>query len=123
MEQKIEPEPLSNATSAESGPDRRQHSRHCYARPIVVWFKDGSTHSGMSFELSQGGISAMIKGELNIGEQVELSTIVGYRLSGVVRRHHGKLYGFEFLNLTAEQSQKLADHCEKLPIFRSMLDV
>jgi hypothetical protein len=89
----------------------------------LIWFRDGSTSSGMSFEMSQSGLSAVINAELRIGEQVELSTIAGYRLSAVVRHNQDKFYGFEFLNLTPDQSQKLADYFKQLPLFRSMLGI
>jgi hypothetical protein len=123
MERKIDTVPDSSESPPETVSDRRRHARHRYVRPVVVWFKDGSAHSGMSFEMSQSGLSAVINDKLRIGAQVELSTIIGYRLSAVVRRKSDKFYGFEFINLTEEQSQKLADHCAKLPLFSSMLDI
>lgn len=123
MERKLDTAPESSQSPVEGIPDRRRHTRHRFVRPIVVWLGDGSASSGMSFEMSQSGLSAVIHGKLRVGEQVELSTIVGHRLSAVVRRNHDKFYGFEFLNLTEEQSQKLAEYCTKLPLFRSMLDI
>jgi hypothetical protein len=29
----------------------------------------------------------------------------------------GKIYGFEFLNLTAEQTQQITENCKMLPLY------
>jgi len=77
----------------------------------------------MTFEISEGGLSAATPNILRIGEVVELNPVLGYRLKAIVRRKHGAMYGFEFLWLTEEQKASIRAKCQSLPAFRSLLDV
>jgi hypothetical protein len=60
---------------------------------------------------------------LVIGEQVEVSTVAGHKGKTVVRRKHGVMYGFEFLELSEETKERIGNICRGLPLFLSMLDV
>ena len=101
-------------------PDRRRHARYRYSVPITVHSKNGSSAiRGMSLEISESGMSAMISDELTVGDTVELEPIVSSRVSALVRRHHGKIYGFEFLNLTKAQIRRIVKECEMLPTYQS----
>jgi c-di-GMP-binding flagellar brake protein YcgR len=63
---------------------------------------------GRSCDLSEGGICAVISGELNIGDNVVFE-ITGLEegslsLTAVVRHSRGFYYGFQFVQLDARQS-------------------
>jgi hypothetical protein len=49
---------------------------------------------------------------------VELEPIAGGELQAVVRRNLGRVSGFEFLSLTAEQTQLLIESCKRLPVYK-----
>lgn len=101
-------------------PDRRRHARYRFSVPITVHTKSGSSAiRGMSLEISESGMSALISDELTVGDTVELDSVVGSRVSALVRRHHGKIYGFEFLNLTKAQIRGIAKECKMLPMYQS----
>lgn len=107
--------------------ERRRHTRHRYATSVEIRVEDPrgryDIFDAMTFEISEGGLSAATPNILLIGERVEFYPILGYRLRAVVRRKHGAMYGFEFLGLTEMQKQTIQRKCETLPIFSSMLDV
>ena len=71
---------------------------------------------GISVEMSEGGMSAMVNGLLKAGQRVELELVAGSRVAVQVRYKLGQLYGFAFVELTAEQAQKIAMTCQKYGI-------
>jgi len=78
----------------------------------------------VSLEISESGMSALVSGALPVGEAVDLEPIAGSRVSALIRRHNGKIYGFEFLNLTQAQVRQIAQDCKALPKFQTrVLDV
>jgi hypothetical protein len=70
-------------------------------------------------EISECGMSLMVGGPLKGGDIVELEPIGGGRATAVVRRGLGKLYGFEFLQLSSEQAANIREMCKMLPSYRS----
>jgi len=104
---------MSAATS-----DRRRHPRYRFSIPITVHAADETATSGMSLEISGSGISVLLGVSLKIGETVELEPIAGSKASALVRRKTGKVYGFEFINLSSEQISQIANSCKKRPLFR-----
>src|SRR5579862_9537232 len=116
------------ATDASGGPigsksadlaDRRRHPRYRFSEPMKVCCQDGAYLDGMSVELSQSGMSAMIQGPLKPGDVVRLQPVTGVTTAAVVRHKLGMLYGFEFLELAREQAGKIADRCRKCEPWRS----
>ena len=99
-------------------PDRRRHDRYRFTAPITVHPSGRSAIRGMSLEISESGMSVLIGDALVVGDTVELEPVVGGRVSALVRRHSGKIYGFEFLNLTSEQIQRIAESCKSLPKYQ-----
>jgi hypothetical protein len=73
---------------------------------------------GISVEISTGGMSAMVSGLLSEGEMVELDPVVGGRATARVRHKLGRLYGFEFVDLTAEQLAQIAERCHRFSGYR-----
>jgi hypothetical protein len=63
-------------------------------------------------------MSAITADALTINETVELEPIAAGKVSAVVHRAVGRVYGFEFLNLTPEHGQKITEICKSLPLYR-----
>ena len=108
----------SNEASG-SIPDRRRHDRYRFSAPITVHLNGRSAVRGMSLEISESGMSALIGDALVVGETVELDPVAGNRVSALVRRQSGKIYGFEFLNLAPEQIQRIVEICNPLLKYQS----
>jgi hypothetical protein len=49
---------------------------------------------------------------------VELEAVAAGKVRAMVRHNIGKIYGFEFLNLTPEQTQQIRERCKLLPLYR-----
>ncbi len=106
------------ATTADSSLHRR-HPRYRFSEPIKVCCKDGSCFDGISVEISQKGMSAIIQGPLAPGDVVRLQPVTGVVAEAVVRHKLGMLYGFEFLELARDEAGKIADRCRKCEPWRS----
>jgi hypothetical protein len=86
---------------------------------MKVCRQDGACLDGISVELSQSGMSAMIRGALIPGDVVRLQPVTGVDTVAVVRHKLGMLYGFEFLELATEQAGKIADRCRQCEPWRA----
>jgi hypothetical protein len=71
---------------------------------------------GLSVEIREGGMSAMASDPLKVGETVEWEPVEGGRVSAVVRHKLGQMYGFEFVDLSAEQARRIAESCKRSAI-------
>ena len=99
--------------------DRRRRPRYRFSEPMKVCRQDGSCLDGLSVELSQSGMSAIIRGTLTPGDVVRLQPVSGVSTAAVVRHKLGMLYGFEFLELAIEQAGKIAERCRQCEPWRS----
>jgi PilZ domain len=99
--------------------DRRRHPRYRFSEPMKVCCQDGGCLEGMSVELSQSGMSAMVQGALRPGDVVRLQPVTGVTTAAVVRHKLGMLYGFEFLELAGEQAGKIAERCRECEPWRT----
>lgn len=99
-------------------PDRRRHDRYRFSTPITVQVKGRSAIRGISVEISESGMSALMAEALVVGDIVELEPVAGGRVSALVRRHSGKIYGFEFRSLTSVEIQRIAEVCKSLPKYQ-----
>jgi hypothetical protein len=97
--------------------DRRRHGRYRYAAPISVHTGDGVIVPAITLEISQSGLSAMVSSPLKVGDTVRLDPVGGGTVTARVRHNVGKIYGFEFSQITEEQVQKLRDTCRRLPLY------
>ena len=77
----------------------------------------------MGFEMSESGMSAATTSDLYVGGEVDLSPVATYRVSAIVRRKTGSMYGFQFVELTKKQQKGIREMCKDLPLFRNMLDI
>jgi hypothetical protein len=99
--------------------DRRRHPRYRFSEPMKVCCQGGGCLDGMSVELSQSGMSAIIQGALRPGDVVRLQPVTGVTTAAVVRHKLGMLYGFEFLELAREQAGKIAERCRQCEPWRT----
>ncbi|HEY2821250.1 MAG TPA: hypothetical protein VGJ06_09440 [Candidatus Acidoferrum sp.] len=71
--------------------DRRTHLRYRFSEPMKVCRPDGACLDGVSVEISQSGMSAMIQGALTPGDVVRLQPVTGVTIAAVVRHKLGML--------------------------------
>ncbi len=98
--------------------DRRRHPRYRYSVPLTISASDGVVTPGISIEISVSGISAISAHPLKLNDTVELAPIADGKVQACVRHNIGKIYGFEFLNLTPKQTQRITDTCKRLPVYK-----
>jgi hypothetical protein len=98
--------------------DRRRHPRYRLSVPLTIRGADGAVSRGISVEISTSGLSAIVAEPLQLDDTVELEPISAVNVLALVKRRIGKIYGFEFLELTAEQTQRIVDRCKSLPRYR-----
>jgi hypothetical protein len=99
-------------------PDRRRRPRYRFSIPITIRVANGVAISGITIEISESGLSAITADLLKVNDTVELETIAAGKVLALVRRNIGRVYGFEFLDLTAEQVQRIAESCKLLPVYQ-----
>jgi c-di-GMP-binding flagellar brake protein YcgR len=100
--------------------DRRQrrYPRFRSEFPVTVSLFSGREHENLNAhcrDLSQGGIGMLIAADLNVGEVASLVFSLPtlpqpWNLRAVLRCRRGYQYGFEFLALSPQQSQALAEY-------------
>ena len=98
--------------------DRRRHVRYRLSVPITIRTSDGIVIPGISIEISVSGISAISAHPLQLNDTVELAPVADGTVQACVRHNIGKIYGFEFLNLTPKQTQRITHICKCLPLYR-----
>jgi PilZ domain-containing protein len=98
--------------------DRRRHPRYRLSVPLTIHSADGAVTRGISVEISTSGLSAIVAEPLQLDDTVELEPISAVNILALVKRRIGKIYGFEFLELTAEQTRRIVDLCKSLPRYR-----
>jgi len=105
-----------------SGHDRRKAPRYRWSVPVEISKSDDPIRRGLTIEISDGGFSAAISASLEVGDRVVV-TPSGYdAMLAVVRWIRGRAYGFEFLELSSGQQQRIKDDCRRLLLYRSSLD-
>lgn len=94
--------------------ERRRHERMPFSVPITLHYLIGGkacASRGISVDISEGGLGAVVPGDLRIGETVEIDfPLQGCALRSVaIVRHCANLRsGFEFLGLTPEERSQIA---------------
>lgn len=73
-------------------------------------------------EIAEGGFSAMVSRELEIGETITAQFPLGnlkhnFSVDAIVRNKNLFRYGFEFVGLCDEMRQMVAQVCESLPLY------
>ena len=106
---------LDTQKVSKSSVDRRGHPRYRLSVPLTIRSVDGICIPGISIEISESGLSAIASEALPLDDTVELDSVVGEKVQARVRRRIGRVYGFEFLNLTEAHSRQIAERCKTLP--------
>lgn len=80
----------------------------------------GTTFHGRTKDISESGLGAIVAGELNADELLELEFYLPgkldpVRLKATVRYHQGFHYGFQFVDITDEQRAMVRDAIMVLP--------
>lgn len=102
--------------SATAGPvERRRYKRYRLTVPVSVCGSDASIIPAMTLEISEAGLSAVLASPLEIGASVKIYPVAGETLTALVRRKVGKIYGFEFLKVTDEQTLRFRHVFSRLP--------
>ncbi len=74
------------------------------------------TSRGITLDISEGGLGALVQGDLRLGETVELDLqLPEQALSAIaIVRHTSQIRsGFEFLGLTAEERAQITTVCAR----------
>ena len=98
----------------------RRHPRYLFSVPVTLGqlLGDGirTTH-GLTLEISEGGMSAVVEGDLRIGEiaNVDLPLTAGALSAFAIVRHRtAGRFGFEFLGLRPEERQQISNTSKML---------
>src|SRR5437868_1459846 len=92
----------------------RRHGRYLFSVPLTVQhlLAEGSSRThGMTLEISEGGMSAIVQGDLRIGEIADVNIpLPAGPLSAlaIVRHKTAGHFGFEFLGLSPAERQQLS---------------
>lgn len=93
----------------------RRHPRALCSVPVTLrHLATGGirTTRGVSLDISEGGLGALVQGNLKVGETVEIDLrLHGHPLCtvGIVRHSCSVRSGFEFLGLTANERLQIAN--------------
>jgi hypothetical protein len=105
-------EPLNLISATD---ERRRHPRYRLSQPISVKPPEGSPILAITLEISEGGLSAVLASPVSLGGACTICSLGADGLPARVRRKIGKIYGFEFTDLTEMQLSRLREICRRLP--------
>jgi hypothetical protein len=104
----------TNNVKADSYPSIRRHPRSPYSVPIFFHgFATGfvRTTRGISVDISEGGVGALVQGSLRVGEMGSIDVPLPEHVLttiAIVRHTSDMASGFEFVGLTAEERYQIA---------------
>jgi c-di-GMP-binding flagellar brake protein YcgR len=93
----------------------RRHPRSLCSGPVNLRHLvtgEIQTTRGISLDISEGGLGALVQGGLRVGETVEMDFYLherALRTVGIVRHSCSARSGFEFLGLTAEERLQIGN--------------
>jgi hypothetical protein len=93
--------------------ERRRSPRYRFSEAMAVQCPGGALMTGISVEISQGGMSAMVNGLLQVGDAAEVYPVAGAPVQARVRHKLGLLYGFEFTEMSAAQLRQIEENWKK----------
>ncbi|HEY1656870.1 MAG TPA: PilZ domain-containing protein [Candidatus Sulfotelmatobacter sp.] len=109
-------EPRDQLGSSFSGREARRHRRFNLEVEIKIDSKTSGVLTGRTVDISESGISAMLKIEVPVGEMVELQFKLPngpVSVYAVVRHRNAFRYGFQFVETPASRNMVL-EACERL---------
>src|SRR5689334_2933623 len=87
----------------------RRHPRALFSVPITLHYLSPGgvrTTRGISLDLGEGGLGAIVQGDLHVGDTVAIDLQLGEQLLttvAIVRHNSSVRSGFEFLGLAPEE--------------------
>jgi hypothetical protein len=106
-----------SSNSPDPRPDRRRHPRYRFCLPLSIRAASGAVIRAISIEISETGLSAIAADSLSVGDTVELEPVCAGTVSALVRHNVGRIYGFEFLNLSSEQASQIVQSCKTRALY------
>jgi hypothetical protein len=109
-------ESANQSSAGFSGREARRHPRFRFETDIRINSKTSGILSGRSVDLSESGISAMLKIEVPVGEMVELQFKLPngpMTVYAIVRQRSAFRYGFQFIE-SPESRATIQTACEIL---------
>lgn len=109
----MRPEPQYRSAAGYPNGLVRRHVRSLFTIPITIrHLADGGVCAsrGVSLDLSEGGMGALVKTGLKIGDMVEIDIqLAEHTLSviGIVRHSSETRSGFEFMGLTPDERAQI----------------
>ena len=112
-------------TKAPAHNRQRRFTRHIFSNPLVVTRTIPPNQiqkvPGAAMEISEGGLSAIVTADLQVGESVEASFEMqpGQRITvhGAVRNKAQFRYGLEFMDLSEDIRVRIQKACASLPLY------
>ena len=102
--------------------DARRHRRFKLEVGIRVYPRDCPVVRGDTVDLSESGISAMLRLEIQVGELVRLEFTLPFgevEMLAMVRQRNAFRYGFQFMEATSAQNI-IARTCRQLELEQPM---
>ena len=103
--------------------DARRHPRYKLEVEIRVYPRDCQVVRGYTVDISESGISAMLRGEVPLGEvlRLEFALPLGdVELVALVRHQNAFRYGFQFVEAGTAKAL-IARTCSQLAVQQSVL--
>ncbi len=100
----------------------RRHPRHKLEVDVCVYPRNTAVVRGHSVDISESGISAMLRVEVPVGEVVRLEfklPLGPVEVHALVRQRSAFRYGFQFVEAGSAQDV-IGRTCQKLSIERSL---
>jgi c-di-GMP-binding flagellar brake protein YcgR len=101
--------------ASNAGASVRRYARALFSVPITLHHLSGGgirTTRGISLDISEGGLGAIVQGGLHVGETVAIDLRLNecpLTTVGIVRHTSEVRCGFEFLGLTAEERLQITN--------------
>lgn len=116
----MQPTAGSMVDSAVDRSTQRAHARVLFSVPIVLHHLVAGARlqrsRGMSLDISEGGLGAIVQGDLRVGEAVQIELAAAkhiFRALAVVRYSSSARSGFEFFGLGKKAREQLAALTER----------
>jgi hypothetical protein len=93
----------------------QRYPRTLFSVPLTLHHLGGGgirTTRGVSLDINEGGLGAIVQGGLRVGEMVEIDVRIPEGLLStvaIVRHSTGGRSGFEFLGLTPEERRQITN--------------
>ncbi len=102
--------------------DARRRARYPFEVEVRVYARNSAVIRGHTVDISESGISAMLRVEVPLGEVVRLEFAVPsgeVEVHALVRQRSAFRYGFQFVESEGAQ-QKIARTCNRLAVDRAL---